>query len=554
MQLVNFSVTNYRSITKAHKINLQNITVLVGRNNEGKSNILMALNVAMETMMQHANHVNVHERLYDWQRDFPVQLQQRKNNLDSVFRLNFRLNHDENTEFFRTTGIRSNEDIPIELKYGRDNRAKITVPKKGSSSFNDKSEKVTAFICERIAINYIQAVRTEDMAMDVIHRLISTELSKLYDNEEYKSAEQTIYNLQEAVYNDIANRILAPLQEFLPQLTNVEIRSRGRRLVWRGFRNDVDVILNDGTPTSILYKGDGIKSLVSLAILKESKNEIGASIIAIEEPESHLHPEAIHSLVNVIKGISENHQVIITTHNPLFVQRNNISNNIIVDHGTAKPAKNIKEIRELLGVLPEDNLINASHVLVVEGEDDKIALNKILSSLSPTIKDALIKNKLVIQPLAGATNLNYELSRLRSYVCRYFVFLDADEAGYDAAEKAIEKGLLSESDVKYSICNGNNISEFEDCLKKDFYIEAIRNKFSVDLGVTSFRNSKKWSDRVKAVFLSQGQRWTDAVEKKVKMEVAKLIPVEDADSVLDEHKRGSIDALVNALENMLSQR
>ena len=34
MQLVNFSVTNYRSITKAHKINLQNITVLVGRNNE----------------------------------------------------------------------------------------------------------------------------------------------------------------------------------------------------------------------------------------------------------------------------------------------------------------------------------------------------------------------------------------------------------------------------------------------------------------------------------------------------------------------------------------
>ena len=228
--------------------------------------------------------------------------------------------------------------------------------------------------------------------------------------------------------------------------------------------------------------------------------------------------------------------------------------NIIVDHGTAKPAKNIKEIRELLGVLPEDNLINASHVLVVEGEDDKIALNKILSSLSPTIKDALIKNKLVIQPLAGATNLNYELSRLRSYVCRYFVFLDADEAGYDAAEKAIEKGLLSESDVKYSICNGNNTAEFEDCLKKDFYIEAIRNKFSVDLGVTSFRNSKKWSDRVKTVFLSQGQRWTDAVEKKVKMEVTKLIPVEDADSVLDEHKRGSIDALVNALENMLSQR
>lgn len=90
--------------------------------------------------------------------------------------------------------------------------------------------------------------------------------------------------------------------------------------------------------------------------------------------------------------------------------------------------------------------------------------------------------------------------------------------------------------------------------KKRFLYRGNKDKFSVDLGVALFRNSQKWSDRVKTVFLSQGQRWTDTVEKKVKMEVAKLIPTESADSVLDEHKRGSIDALVNALENMLSQR
>ena len=55
------------------------------------------------------------------------------------------------------------------------------------------------------------------------------------------------------------------------------------------------------------------------------------SIIAIEEPESHLHPDAIHSLVDVINGVSENHQVVITTHNPLFVQRNAVSENVIVN-------------------------------------------------------------------------------------------------------------------------------------------------------------------------------------------------------------------------------
>ena len=145
-------------------------------------------------------------------------------------------------------------------------------------------------------------------------------------------------------------------------------------------------MLDDGTPTSISYKGDGIKSLVSLAILKNMSATGRASIIAIEEPESHLHPDAIHSLVDVINGVSENHQVVITTHNPLFVQRNAVSENVIVNEGTAKPAKSIKEIRDILGVLPEDILINASHVLVVEGEDDKIALTKILKSLSTTLK------------------------------------------------------------------------------------------------------------------------------------------------------------------------
>lgn len=554
MQLVDFSVTNFRSITKAHKISLHNLTVLVGKNNEGKSNLLNGLNVAMQTMILHARNPRGNTQLYFWERDFPVQYQERKSGLESIFRLNFRLNHDEHIEFMRATGIRSNEDIPIEIKYGRDNIPKIRVPKRGSSSFTNKSKQVTAFICGGISFNYIKAVRTEDMAMDVIQQLLFSELAKLEENAEYQTAMQTIKRLQKSVYDDISSRILAPLQEFLPQLTDVEITEKRNRYPMRRLYGDLDILLNDGIPTSISYKGDGIKSLVSLAILKNMSSIGRASIIAIEEPESHLHPDAIHSLVSVINGVAENHQVVITTHNPLFVQRNSVTENVIVNDGTAKPAKSIKEIRDILGVLPEDNLINASHVLVVEGEDDKISLTKILKSLSPTLKDALNKNTLVIQSLAGASNLNYELSRLRAFVCKYFVYLDNDTEGVNAGEKAIEKGFITEADIKYTICNGNPQAEFEDCLKRDFYVEKIKNSFSVDLASANFVRSKKWSDNVKDAFCSQGQRWTDTIEKKVKMIVAESIPEENADSVLNEHKRGSIDALVIALESMLTNR
>jgi AAA15 family ATPase/GTPase len=45
MKLKSFTVERYRSITKAKKIRLGRVTVLVGPNNEGKSNLLRSLRV-----------------------------------------------------------------------------------------------------------------------------------------------------------------------------------------------------------------------------------------------------------------------------------------------------------------------------------------------------------------------------------------------------------------------------------------------------------------------------------------------------------------------------
>ena len=55
MRLSSFSIVNYRSITNARKIQTGNMTVLVGKNNEGKSNILRALTLAMDIMKIYAS-------------------------------------------------------------------------------------------------------------------------------------------------------------------------------------------------------------------------------------------------------------------------------------------------------------------------------------------------------------------------------------------------------------------------------------------------------------------------------------------------------------------
>lgn len=559
MKLVDLSVTNYRSITNAHKITLQNLTVLVGKNNEGKSNLLTALNVAMTTLLFHCRSrdtslpYNRIRQLYNWERDFPIQYQSRKNGLESIFKLNFRLENEELVEFHRETGIRGNEDIPILIKYNRGNIPSVKVPKRGTSSYNRKSKKVAEFISNRISFNYIQAVRTEGMALDALKNVIFDELVVLNDKEEYIQSLKKITDMQQEVLDRIASQLIEPLRVFLPQLIDVRIQKKTDDSFSRIMRNDVDVIIDDGTPTSISFKGDGIKSLATLAILKDKRSTKAASIIAIEEPESHLHSGAIHSLVNVINHISNNNQVIITTHNPLFVQQNSLKSNILVNNGTARPAKSISEIRNILGVLPSDNLRNANCVFVVEGENDKIALSKILSSMNEKISIALKTNMLVIKPLEGAGNLSHDLADLKNCMCNYFVLMDNDESGIQATEKAVAKGLLNESQFKHTICNGSPKAEFEDCIKKEIYAQAILDVFSVDIDVSAFTGNQKWSDRMKATFLSQGTRWTDSVEKKVKLVVAEAIPnkIDNIYDVLIEQKSGFIHGVISSLERML---
>jgi len=97
MRLVSFSVTNFRSITGAHKIPIGDSTVLLGRNNEGKSNVLRVLSIAMKALTSHAAEDPYSYRdprdahTYSWRRDFPMALQTRTSGTESTFRLEFEL-------------------------------------------------------------------------------------------------------------------------------------------------------------------------------------------------------------------------------------------------------------------------------------------------------------------------------------------------------------------------------------------------------------------------------------------------------------------------------
>lgn len=529
--------------------------MLIGKNNEGKSNILKSLQLVMSILQEHASEglraSSYRESLYEWKRDFPIQLQLGKCVKQTIFKLEFLLDDDEITEFKKDIGTNLNGLLPLEVRIGKENLATIKLIKrgKGTKSLSAKSAKIARFVASRIYFNYIPAVRTDEEAIKLIGNMLSQELRSLEKEPAYQQALDTIKRLQEPILNSLASRVQAPLKEFIPSIKSVkiEIFDSVRRTA---LRSEFNVVIDDGTPTNIEYKGDGIKSLAALGLLK-SQSFIGrTSILAIEEPESHLHPSAIHQVNEIIRAISQDSQVIISTHNPLFVDRDILKANVIVSDGKATPAKNISSIRDLLGIKASDNLTHASYALVVKGEEDQICMKAILPILSEKIGKAIKNNLLIIEPIGGAGNLAYKLSLLKSSLCVTHTLLDDDNAGKTGYDKAEKDSLISISSCTFTKCEGFTEAEFEDCLSLDVYKNIVLEEFGVDLSSPKFRGSEKWSDRLRKVFLDQGKPWNDSVLIRVKYKVAHAVSNNPKNSLHDK-KRNSIDALIVALEKMI---
>ena len=564
MELVSFSVSNFRSVTSAYKLPIRRPTVLIGPNNEGKSNILRALVSSLQFLgslggvrLSNGRIASVirPKEIYDWPRDFPVSLQEKTPDAETVFDLEFRLSAAEVEEFREEVKSSLNGTLPIQLRFGPGvSKLIVTKPGKGGPALTKKAQAVARFVARHIHIAYIPAVRTASAAIQIVNDLVDRELALVEAQPEYKAAMKALADLQRPVLASIGESIKLTLQEFLPNVKNVvvEISEDAR---YRALRRSSEIVIDDGTATPLDKKGDGVQSLAALSLMKYASHSSSSSrqlVLAIEEPESHLHPRAIHQLCGVLDELSTQHQVILTTHCPLFVDRTNLKSNIVVNKKRASPAKNVAELGDILGVRASDNLRNAEVALVVEGEDDRLALMALLPHASKRIGTALNTGFIAIDTLGGGTNLSYKLSQLRETLCTCHVLLDNDKAGLQSYEKAKADGLILPADVTHVICVGLDESEFEDMLDEPLYADFLKNKYGASLASPKFKGKRKWSDRLKAAFEHQGKVWSSKVEMNIKADIADLIGANPA-KALNANKRGAFDGLVSALEEKLTQ-
>lgn len=353
---------------------------------------------------------------YNWEMDFPINKQAKQPKGETEIVLEFKLEEAEYAEFKKEVKSRITGLLPLKLRIGKGG-VTVSFHKKGSGAvaLSKKSPKIAEFVSNRIEFEHIPAVRTAESAQDIVYELVSRSLGELEHDPAYVKALQTVASLQKPLLDSLSSNINKTLHQFLPQVKKVEIEMAEEQR-FRAFRRGVTISVDDGTMTPLEYKGDGVQSLAALAMIRYASTRAGKGksfVIAIEEPESHLHPKAIHELKEVIDELGKQHQVIITSHNPLFVDRRVLTSNIIVNNKKAQPAKNVGEIREILGVRASDNLRNAEMVLVVEGEDDVNSIRAILGKRSAYLQQCFDNGSLALDSLGGGTKLPYKLSLLR---------------------------------------------------------------------------------------------------------------------------------------------
>lgn len=565
MKLVAFSVRNYRSIVEAYKLSLGNYTVLVGPNNEGKSNIVKAIALSLSVLtksrpFQRARRAPVRYNRsgfrfdFDWTRDYPISLQGKFPSGRSEITLEFALTDSDFEEFRKDVGVNLTTNLKIKLGFGPEDASfEVLMKGRGKKTLNSKRAEISHFIRTRVSSQYISALRPSEMALELVDGLIEGELSGLEADPNYQRLIEQLQKLQQPTLDKIADKLLVTVADFVPGVKGVRITNE----LGRAFRTNFNILVDDGVETELSSKGDGIISLTTMALMKHVSEESigeGSLILLIEEPESHLHPEAIHGLRQVLKDISKDQQVIITTHSPILVEREQVSQNILVGGGRAARAKQISDIRNALGIQMADNLIGAYAVLLVEGKEDRDLLSCWLAVLSPQLRSALSRRLLVIDHLGGATNLHYKVTFYKQNVYNIHAFMDNDDDGRRSTQNALEKNVLDPADYNLATCQGMQNSEIEDLLVLSAYAPFVEREFGVNLDQPRFRHSDaKWTNRVEELFKLSGKIWNKSEKMKVKRVVVDAC-VEKGISSLNAHRRGPIDNLVASLDAKLAAR
>ncbi|CAM4268065.1 AAA ATPase domain-containing protein [Pedobacter westerhofensis] len=205
------------------------------------------------------------------------------------------------------------------------------------------------------------------------------------------------------------------MQDYASSLKAVEITPI---ISWKDAIKNVDVNFQfegDDKFIPMSHKGTGYRRLFMVARFRylAEKNKGHNVIYLIEEPETFLHPTAQHDLLNALKELSVDNQVVISTHSPVFAGATGIEGVVLCtkvgqsnyeNANLDNPQLFLRKIVDELGIKPSFNLRDHHEKIVfVESSNDAKFYNLICEKLL----DGTLTNseKILVLPFGGGEDI-----------------------------------------------------------------------------------------------------------------------------------------------------
>ncbi len=230
----------------------------------------------------------------------------------------------------------------------------------------------------------------------------------------------------------------------------------------------------------IFNLGDGLQTIITilfpLFVRKESK-----TIVFIEEPETHLHPEWQSKLLNALKEF-KNHQFFISSHSTSFINDGETNVFSIVKEDTIITIDKVNDNakRSLifdLGYRPSDLLL-ANYILWVEGQSDKIYIQKLLEMYASDLQEGLHYTIM----LFGGENYRHfipgedeiDLSIFKSLNSHFGIILDSDRSSEDCQINDRKQKIQAKFHEIDAFCWVTNKREIENYIPLKTFEHAVR--------------------------------------------------------------------------------
>lgn len=274
-----------------------------------------------------------------------------------------------------------------------------------------------------------------------------------------------------------AQKILRYLLDHTQDVTEIKARPEFK---WRDLVSfHFDTTDADGVVVPLVKRGAGLRRLLMVAYFQYLAAEKQADIpfenriFAIEEPETYLHPGAQRSLIASLERIAQDNQFICSSHSPVFAGRSEPEAlALIIREG--REARCVQgqdldpyDVAAELGVEPSDQIYAYTACVFVEGEDDILFFETIADILAKAgrIPCTLCERGIGFVPVGGAENLKHWINRraLKGLNKNCAVIVDSDRRSPTHAiprRKLNWKASCEEGGVKFHVLRKREIENY----------------------------------------------------------------------------------------------